>query len=66
MSEHEESLKVIDTKDSLTVDELQELKKLAAMSKTARTVIAVVIGAIMLVGGDKLIDFVQAHGQVPH
>ena len=66
MSEHEESLKVIDTRDSLTVDELQELKKLAAMSKTARTVIAVVIGAIMLVGGDKLIDFVQAHGQVPH
>ena len=66
MSEHEESLKVIDTKDSLTVDELQELKKLAAMSKTARTVIAVVVGAIMLVGGDKLIDFVQAHGQVPH
>ena len=66
MSEHEESLKVIDTRDSLTVDELQELKKLAAMSKTARTVISVVIGAIMLVGGDKLIDFVQAHGQVPH
>ena len=66
MSEHEESLKVIDTRDSLTVDELQELKRLAAMSKTARTVIAVVIGAIMLVGGDKLIDFVQAHGQVPH
>ena len=66
MSEHEESLKIIDTKDSLTVDELQELKKLAAMSKTARTVIAVVIGAIMLVGGDKLIDFVQAHGQVSH
>ena len=66
MSEHEESLKVIDTRDSLTVDELQELKRLAAMSKTARTVIAVVIGAIMLVGGDKLIDFVQAHGQVSH
>jgi hypothetical protein len=66
MNEHEESLKVIDTKDSLTVDELQELKKLAAMSKTARTVIAVVIGAIMLIGGDKLIDIIQAHGQVTH
>ena len=66
MSEHEESLKVIDTKDSLTVDELQELKKLAAMSKTARTIIALVIGALMLIGGDKLIEFVQAHGQVSH
>ena len=66
MNEHEESLKVIDTKGSLTVDELQELKKLAAMSKTARTVIAVVIGVIMLIGGDKLIDIIQAHGQVSH
>lgn len=59
MSEHEESLKIVDTKDSLTVDELQELKKLAAMSKTARTIIAVVIGGIMLVGADKVIDFMQ-------
>ena len=66
MSEHEESLKIIDTRDSLTVEELQELKKLAAMSRTARAVIAVVIGGIMLVGGDKLIEFVQAHGQVTH
>ena len=66
MNEHEESLKVIDTKGSLTVDELQELKKLAAMSKTARTVIAVVIGVIMLIGGDKLIDIIQAYGQVSH
>lgn len=68
MSEHEESenLKIVDTRDRLTLDELQELKKLAAMSKTARTVIAVVIGAIMLIGGDKLIDLVQAHTQVTH
>ena len=66
MSDNEEHLKIIDTKDSLTLDELQELKKLAAMSRTARAVIAVVIGALMLVGGDKLIEFVQAHGQVTH
>ena len=66
MSDNEEHLKIIDTKDSLTLDELQELKKLAAMSRTARAVIAVVIGALMLVGGDKLIEFVQANGQVSH
>ena len=66
MSENEESLKIIDTRDSLTLEELQELKKLAAMSKTARTIIALVIGALMLVGGDKLIELVQAHGQVSH
>ena len=62
----EENLKIIDTKDSLTLDELQELKKLAAMSKTARAIIAIVIGGLMLVGGDKLIELVQAHGQVTH
>lgn len=68
MSEHEESenLKVVDTRDRLTLDELQELKKLAAMSKTARTVIAVVIGALMLIGGDKLIEIIQTHSQVTH
>ena len=60
----EENLKIIDTKDSLTLDELQELKKLAAMSKTARTIIAIVIGGLMLVGGDKLIEMIQSHSQV--
>ena len=66
MSDNEEHLKIIDTKGSLTMEELHELKKLAAMSKTARTIIALVIGALMLVGGDKLIELVQAHGQVTH
>ena len=66
MNEHEESLKIIDTSESLTKEELAELKKLASMSKTARTIIAFVIGGIMLVGGDKLIDLVQAHGSVTH
>ena len=54
-----ESLKIVDTRDSLTLEELQELKKLASMSKTARTVIAFVIGGIMLVGADKVIEFMQ-------
>jgi hypothetical protein len=63
MNEHDESvgesLKIVDTRDSLTLEELQELKKLASMSKTARTVIAFVIGGIMLVGADKVIEFMQ-------
>jgi len=68
MSGHEEneSLKIVDTSDSLTKDELQELKRLASLSKTARTVIAVVIGAIMLVGGDKLLGFLQSHTPGSH
>ena len=64
MSDREESLKIIDTSESLTVEELKELKKLASMSKTARTIIAFVIGGIMLVGGDKLIEIMQNHGGV--
>ena len=63
MTDHneEDTLKIIDTKNNLTVEELQELKKLAAMAKSARMVIAVVIGGIMLVGGDKVIDLLQSH-----
>ena len=52
---------VVDTTNSLTKDELHELKRLAAMSKAARTLIAMVIGGIMLVGGDKLFDMLRAH-----
>jgi hypothetical protein len=66
MSDEKESLEIVDTRNVLTVEELQELKKLASMSKTARAVIAVVIGGMMLVGGDKVIDFLQAHGTVTH
>lgn len=66
MSDEKESLEIVDTRNVLTVEELQELKKLASMSKTARAVIAVVIGGMMLVGGDKVIDFLQAHGTVAH
>ena len=63
MTDHneEDTLKIIDTKNNLTVEELQELKKLVAMAKSARMVIAVVIGGIMLVGGDKVIDLLQSH-----
>lgn len=60
-NDEEETLRIIDTTNNLTVEELQELKKLAAMAKSARMVIAVVIGGIMLVGGDKVIDLLQSH-----
>ena len=60
-NDEEETLRIIDTTNNLTVEELQELKKLAAMAKSARMVIAFVIGGIMLFGGDKVIDLLQAH-----
>lgn len=52
---------IVDTSDSLTKEELHELKRLVAMSRTARAIIAMVIGGIMLVGGDKIIDMIQSH-----
>lgn len=55
------AITIVDTTSSLTQEDLQELKKLIAMSRTARTIIALVIGGIMLVGGDKIIEMVQAH-----
>ena len=58
MADHD-PLNVVDTSKVLTLDELSELKKLAAMSKIAKGVIAMVIGAIALLGIDKVIDLVQ-------
>lgn len=58
----DDMLKIVDTSESLTLTELHELKKLAAMSKAARTIIAIVIGAIALVGADKMFDIMHKVG----
>jgi len=50
----DEHLKVVDTSDKLTLDEVKELKNLAQMSRTAKWFIATVIAAISLFGMDKL------------
>ena len=61
MSEDEQRqhLHLIDTSESLTLDELRELKKIAAMSKTAKAFLAIVIALIALFGLDKVVDFIQ-------
>ena len=53
----DESLKIIDTSDGLTREELMELKKLAAMSKTAKLIFSVVFSIMMFVGADHLIEW---------
>jgi len=53
----DESLKVIDTSNGLTKEELQELKKLAAMSKTAKIIFSVVFSIMMFVGVDHLLEW---------
>ena len=55
----DESLKVIDTSNGLTREELQELKKLAAMSKTAKIIFSVVFSIMMFVGADHLIEWLK-------
>ena len=57
MKDDDDSLRVIDTSNSLTKEELAELKKLAAMSKTAKMFFTVVFSIMMFVGVDHLIDW---------
>lgn len=54
----ERRLNVVNTENMLTVDELHELKRLASASKAARLLMVVVIGAVSLVGADKIIDLI--------
>ncbi len=53
----DENLKIIDTSDSLTKEELQELKKLAALSKSARIFMSLVFAIVVFVGFDKLFEW---------
>lgn len=57
MKDDDDSLRVIDTSNSLTKEELAELKKLAAMSKTAKLGFSIVFSIMMFVGADHLIEW---------
>lgn len=59
--QEKETLKIIDTRDGLTREELRELKALANMSKTAKTIMAFVIGALGLFGVDHVVTWLNAH-----
>ena len=60
MKDDDDSLRVIDTSNSLTKEELAELKKLAAMSKTAKLVFSIVFSIMMFVGADHLIEWFKS------
>jgi len=62
VKDDDDSLRVIDTSNSLTKEELAELKKLAAMSKTAKIIFSVVFSIMMFVGVDHLIEWLKHHG----
>lgn len=61
MTDDNDSLRVIDTSNSLTREELAELKKLAAMSKTAKIIFSVVFSLMLFVGFDHLLEWVKSH-----
>ena len=60
MKDDDDSLRVIDTSNSLTKEELAELKKLAAMSKTARVIFSVVFSIMLFIGADHLIEWFKS------
>lgn len=53
----DENLKIIDTSESLTKEELQELKKLAALSKAARVFMSIIFAIVVFIGFDKLFEW---------
>jgi len=54
-----DDLKIIDTSQGLTKEELAELKKLAAMSKSAKFMIGMVFSLLLFVGFDHLVEWFQ-------
>jgi hypothetical protein len=52
-----DDLKIIDTSQGLTKEELTELKKLAAMSKSAKVIFGVIFSIMMFVGFDQLVEW---------
>jgi hypothetical protein len=57
VKDDDESLKIIDTSNSLTREELAELKKLAAMSRSAKVIFGVVFSIMLFVGFDHLLEW---------
>jgi Na+-driven multidrug efflux pump len=55
----QDALKIIDTSNALTKEELQELKRLASMSKMMKLIFSVVFSIIMLVGADHLVEWLK-------
>ena len=52
-----DDLKIIDTSQGLTKEELEELKKLAAMSKSAKIIFGIIFSIMMFVGFDQLVEW---------
>jgi hypothetical protein len=56
--ETDRMLNVVDTKNCLTEEELQELKKLAHLSITTRWIVGVLFAIVAMTGAPSFIDWV--------
>lgn len=63
MSEHNEgeNLRIVDTSDTLTIEELRELKKLASLSKTTRVVVGVAFAIVGVMGFPTVIEWLAKY-----
>jgi hypothetical protein len=55
--DEDNKLEVVDTKNVLTKEELDELKKLAHASKIVKWVVVTIFGLTSMVGFDKIVAF---------
>lgn len=55
--EDKTNLEVVDTKEVLTKEELEELKKLAHASRIVKWVVITIFGLTSMIGFDKVVAF---------
>lgn len=64
MTDHDNeqsSLRIVDTSNVLTKEELKELKQLASLSKTSKVVIGVVFAVLSVTGLPAILDWLFKH-----
>lgn len=58
-----EDLKVVDTTNILTLEELKELKKLATVSKTTRLVLGIIFAIVSMTGAQFIFEWLSTFHQ---
>ena len=56
-----DELQIVDTTNILTVDELQELKRLAQLSRSTRVVVAILFAVVSTLGVPYIFDWFHKH-----
>jgi hypothetical protein len=60
-SMEDEGLRVVDTSEMLTKEELKELKKLASLSRTTKVIAAVIFSLVGFLGFPQIVEWVIKH-----